>query len=191
MSIQINGITYTNPLYVFAMEVEAGNEFECVNKVFTGVGKVNATYQLMKGIHKYSPDIIINLGTAGSTVFNKGSVVCITKFIQRDMDVVGLGFKKFETPFEGIPMVLDNGLKLEHLPEGICGTGDSFEMEHVNHEYNVVEMEVYALAKVAYMEDIPFMSLKYISDGADGNAVDDWNTLVKKAGIVLKAALNN
>ena len=35
------------------------------------------------------------------------------------------------------------------------------------------------------------MSLKYISDGADGNAVDDWNTLVKKAGIALKEALNN
>ena len=171
------------------MEVEAGNEFDDVNKVFTGVGKVNATFQLMKGIYKYQPDIIINLGTAGSTTYNKESVVCCTQFIQRDMEVIELGFEKFQTPFENIPTVLNNGIKIENLPVGICGSGDQFETEHINSEYNVVEMEAYALAKVALLENIPFVSLKYISDGADGNAVDDWSTLVKKAAVALRKVI--
>ena len=37
---------------------------------YTGVGKINATYNLTKIINKYSPKEIINFGTAGAT--NKG-----------------------------------------------------------------------------------------------------------------------
>ena len=50
-------------------------------------------------------------------------------------------------------------------------------------------MEAYALAKVCKEENLPFLCLKYISDGADGNAVDDWLTEVKKAAIALKSVL--
>ena len=44
-------------------------------------------------------------------------------------------------------------------------------------------MEAYALAKVCYLYDIPFISFKYISDGADGDAGTDWDENVSK-GIV-------
>ena len=97
--MKINNITYKNPLFVFALEKEAGTEFSQKNVAFVGVGKINATYNLLKAIQKHQPDLIINLGTAGSTEFNKGSVVCCTEFIQRDMEVTALGFQKFETPF--------------------------------------------------------------------------------------------
>jgi adenosylhomocysteine nucleosidase len=53
-------------------------------------------------------------------------------------------------------------------------------MEHINPEYNVIDMEVFALAKVAEQEKIDFLCLKYISDGADGNAADDWTQKSKK-----------
>lgn len=134
-------------------------------------------------------DVIINLGTAGSTKFNRGEVVCCASFIQRDMEVTALGFQKFETPFEREAVVLENGLKIDGLPIGVCGSGDQFEMEHINHEYNVIDMEAYALAKVAMLEDIPFISLKYISDGADGNAAEDWPIEVKKASKALHSVL--
>ncbi len=187
--IEINGKIYLNPLLVFALEVEAGTEFDDFQKIFTGVGKINAAYHLFKGIQKFSPDIIINLGTAGSTLFNRGEVVCCNQFIQRDMDVRALGFKNFETPFSNGEIILNYGLEIEKLPKGICGSGDQFEMEHNNHEYNVIEMEAYALAKVCKEENLPFLSLKYISDGADGNAVEDWQTEVKKAALSLKKVL--
>lgn len=187
--MKINNITYKNPLFVFALEKEAGTEFSQENVAFVGVGKINATYNLLKAIQKHQPDLIINLGTAGSTEFNKGSVVCCTEFIQRDMEVTALGFQKFETPFSTDPIILQYGLEIDNLPKGICGSGDQFEMEHNNTEYNVIEMEAFALAKVCKEEKLPFLCLKYISDGADGNAVDDWSTEVKKAAQKLRETL--
>lgn len=185
----INGKDYNNILLVFALESEAGNEFENYNRVFVGIGKVKATYHLTKAIQKVKPDLIINLGTAGSTEFDRGSVVNCHRFIQRDMDVRALGFKKFQTPFSDESIILEYGLNIENRPNGICGSGDQFEIEHINPEYNVIDMEAFALAKVAEQEGIDFLCLKYISDGADGNAADDWTEEVKKASVALRREL--
>lgn len=123
----------------------------------------------------------MNLGSAGSNHFSKGDVICCTGFIQRDMDVRGLGFEQYETPLSGMPVLLEYGLELEGLPVSICGTGDSFEMGHQVTAYHVVDMEAYALAMIAMKENIPFLCLKYISDGADDNAAEDWTVQVHRA----------
>lgn len=189
--LKIHQKIYKKPLFVFALESEAGIEFHNEEKLFIGVGKINAAYNLMKALQQTQPDIVINLGTAGSTTFKRGEVVNCTQFIQRDMEVMALGFKKFETPFENAPIILTHGLKVPNIPQGICGSGDQFEMEHKNDEYNVIDMEAYALAKVCQLENIDFLCLKYISDGADGNAVNDWNTEVKLASKKLREVFNN
>ena len=176
-------------LFVFALPSEAAEEFEHVNKVFVGIGKVNAAYELTKAIRRHKPQLIINLGSAGSNLFKKGEVICCTKFIQRDMDVRGLGFKLYETPFSNIDPMLSYGIKIKAFPEGICGSGDSFEMKHSVSDYNVIDMEAYPLAYVAMMENIPFLCLKYISDGADGTAADDWAVQVHNAATAFKKIL--
>ena len=172
-----------NVLFVFALEMEAADVFNNQHKLFTGIGKVNATYELTKAICHKKPDLIINLGSAGSSIFSKGEVVCCNQFVQRDMDVRGLGYALYETPFSGVPLILQYGLQIENLPQGICGTGDNFEMSHNETKYNVVDMEAYALATIARKENIPFVCLKYISDGADDNAGDDWTESVHKAAL--------
>lgn len=176
-------------LFVFALPSEAAEEFEHVNKVFVGIGKVNAAYELTKAIRRHKPQLIINLGSAGSNFFKKGEVICCTKFIQRDMDVRGLGFKLYETPFSNIDPMLSYGIKIKAFPEGICGSGDSFEMNHSVSDYNVIDMEAYPLAYVAMMENIPFLCLKYISDGADGTAADDWAVQVHNAATAFRKIL--
>ena len=176
-------------LFVFALPSEAAEEFEHVNKVFVGIGKVNAAYELTKAIRRHKPQLIINLGSAGSNFFKKGEVICCTKFIQRDMDVRGLGFKLYETPFSNIDPMLSYGIKIKAFPEGICGSGDRFEMNHSVSDYNVIDMEAYPLAYVAMMENIPFLCLKYISDGADGTAADDWAVQVHNAATAFKKML--
>ncbi|MBO9636513.1 MAG: hypothetical protein J7578_25655, partial [Chitinophagaceae bacterium] len=160
-------------LFVFALESEAADDFNHVNRLITGVGKVNAAYELGKEIWRKRPALIINLGSAGSNHFKRGEVVCCTGFVQRDMDVRGLGFELYQTPFFDLPPVLSHGLKYPGLLEGICGTGDSFEMNHSTTAYHLVDMEAYPIAMIAKKENIPFCCLKYISDGADGGAADD------------------
>lgn len=169
-----------------ALESECRGRFAQENIIYTGLGKVNAAYSLTKYISNNNPDLIINLGSAGSGVFKKGSVINCTQFIQRDMDVRPLGFKKWATPFddEDKPK-LTYGIKISHLEEGICGTGDSFDVAHNESSYNVVDMEAYALAKICQKENIPFICLKYITDGADEKAANDWNESLENASINL------
>ena len=50
------------------------------------------------------PKLVINYGT-GSRKIKKKTLVDCTKFIQRDMDVTGLGFMRGETPFEDNPPI--------------------------------------------------------------------------------------
>ncbi|HTM91967.1 MAG TPA: hypothetical protein VL095_06085 [Flavisolibacter sp.] len=176
-------------LFVFALDSEAAEEFHHVNKLIVGIGKVNAAYELTKAIYHHKPKLIVNLGSAGSNTFKRGEVVCCTKFIQRDMDVRGLGFELYETPLSNIPPVLNYGIKIKGLPEGICGTGDNFETAHFSSDYNVIDMEAYSFAFIAMKEKIPFLCLKYISDGADGMAAEDWNVQVHNAAVAFKKIL--
>ena len=55
-----------------------------------------------------------------------------------------------------------------------CGSGDSFVEDRTQYYGEVVDMEAYALAKVCYNYKIPFVSFKYITDGADEQAHEDW-----------------
>lgn len=177
------------PLFVFALPSEAADEFDEHSVLITGIGKVNAAFQLTKHISQNKPSIIVNLGSAGSKRFRRGDVICCTRFIQRDMDVRGLGFQQYETPLSGQEPLLQYGLKPDGLQEGICGTGDSFEMAHANDDYDVVDMEAYPLAFIAMKEQLPFLCLKYISDGADGMAADDWTTQIHYAATAFKKVL--
>jgi adenosylhomocysteine nucleosidase len=123
-----------------------------------------------------SPKLVINYGTAGSRKIKKKQLVDCTKFIQRDMDVTGLGFMKGETPFESDPPLIIESTS-EFNPIGrkaSCGSGDSFVEDRTNYYGEVVDMEAYALAKVCYHYDIPFISFKYITDGADEQSHEDW-----------------
>ena len=173
-----------NVLIVSALEQETDGQLEGYRVLHTGVGKVNAAIQLTKVLHKAHlyylppmPKLVINYGTAGSRKYKKGELVDCTKFIQRDMDVTGLGFQRGETPFEQDPPFVIQQQNMEFNPIGknaSCGSGDNFVEDKTNYYGEVVDMEAYALAKVCYLYDVPFISFKYITDDADENAGTDW-----------------
>ncbi len=165
--------------------METQGQLDGYDVLYTGVGKVNATYKLTQHFGKHGShipyDLVINYGTAGSRKYQQGELVDCTKFVQRDMDVTGLGFIKYQTPFEkNIPIQLDYD-HVDFNPIGkkaLCGSGDSFVQEETIGD--VVDMESYALAKVCKLYDVPFISFKYITDGADGDAGIDWEENVGK-----------
>ena len=142
--------------------------------LYTGLGKVNAAYRLSKEIGNKKPKLVLNFGTAGSKLFKRGEIVAANRFLQRDMDVSPLGFRKFVTPFEQTPLYLEFEKMFQNLPHATVGTGDSFETDHSHDSGEVVDMEAFALAKVCYFEGIEFACVKFISDGADASASQDW-----------------
>lgn len=164
-------------LISFALEDE--------NVIYTGIGKLSASYHILKAISLHKPDMIINLGSAGSNVFPTKTLVNCTSFIQRDMNAVPLGFDKWVTPFSNEAALLKYGNRISNLPEAVCGTGDSFDISDNYDIYNVVDMEGYALAKICQLEKIPFICIKYISDGADGKAAEDWHDSVSDSAAEL------
>ena len=149
-----------------------------------GVGKINATYNTLKLIQIYKPKIIVNYGTAGAINTKLKGIVECTKFYQRDMDVRGLDFKLGETPFDKVKEIIisDSGYS--------CGTGDSFVNQKIEMEVDVVDMEAYAIAKVCILENIEFKCFKYISDNADENANNDWNTNLALGAEVFAKMIN-
>ena len=170
-------------LIVCAREIETQEKLKDYDVLYTGVGKVNATFALTRKFGKlgsYIPySLVVNYGTAGSRKIKKGKLVDCTKFIQRDMDVTGLGFMKGETPFEDDPPITIETPKDVFNPIGrraTCGSGDNFVEDKTNYYGEVVDMEAYALAKVCYQYDVPFISFKYITDGADEQAHEDWES---------------
>ena len=159
--------------------------------IYTGVGKVNATGQLTERLHSSHlhylppmPKLVINYGTAGSRELPIGELVDCTKFVQRDMDVRGLGFMKTQTPFEKeVPMILDcDHIQFNPIGKKLrCGTGDNFVQDYMvrsGYAYSsysdVFDMEAYALAKVCFVYDVPFISFKYITDNANESSPKDW-----------------
>ena len=167
-------------LLVSALEQELDSvEYHYI--LYTGVGKINATYKLTHYLSQYSgdtkPDIVINFGTAGSRNIPLYTLVDCTKFVQRDMDVTELGFRKGETAFEDyIPFMLDFSTTNNPIGKNlICGTGDSFVQDIDKEIYSdVFDMESYALAKVCWQQGIDFISYKYITDNADEESANNW-----------------
>jgi adenosylhomocysteine nucleosidase len=184
------GVAGAPVLIVMALPVESQGIFERagVPVLFSGLGKVNATRTLTRRLAEYRAagsalPRVVNFGSAGSRHFPTGALVACRRFVQRDMDVSALGFALGQTPFEDLPAELQFPPVFTHLPEGLCGSGDSFETGSARLHCEVVDMEAYAFAKVCYIEGAPFACAKYITDGADHAAARDWESNLKHAAV--------
>jgi adenosylhomocysteine nucleosidase len=169
-------------LIVMALDIESRGLFEQhgVPVLYSGLGKVNAAIALTRRLAAYRharrpAPFVINFGTAGSHRFVTGTLVGCHRFVQRDMDVRALGFEYGVTPFETLPAELEFAPAFTKLPQGLCGSGDSFATGESVMHCEVVDMEAYAYAKVCRLEGADFACAKYITDGADHAAAGEWS----------------
>src|SRR5580692_8857273 len=175
-------------LLVLALRAESAGVFEAAGEpvLYCGVGKVNAAIALTRELTRYAlraqdPPLVVNFGSAGSRVIAAGTLVGCHEFVQRDMDVRGLGYAVGVTPYDDAPSRLIFDPVFTHLPAAVCGSGDSFATAGVDLDCGVVDMEAYALAKVCWNEKARFACAKYVTDGADHTAATDWQRNVHKA----------
>src|SRR5271169_2308869 len=175
-------------LVVMALPAESAGVFEAaaVPVLYCGVGKVNAaialTRELRRYVHASQPaPLVLNFGSAGSRVHPTGSLLECHEFVQRDMDVSGLGFALGVTPFDAVPPRLMFERRFPQLTAAVCGSGDSFVTGVSPADWAVLDMEAYALAKVCWIEKARFACIKYVTDGADHAAALHWQSNVHKA----------
>jgi adenosylhomocysteine nucleosidase len=174
-------------IVVMALRAESSGVFEAaaVPVLYCGVGKVNAAIALTQELSRYAHHrqdmpLVVNFGSAGSRCHASGTLVACHEFVQRDMDVSALGFPLGVTPYDEAPSCLSFD-PVFPLPAAICGSGDSFATADSDVDCAVVDMEAYALAKVCWHENAKFACVKYVTDGADTSAANDWQRNVHKA----------
>lgn len=175
-------------LVVMALQAESAGVFEeaGVPVLYCGVGKVNAAIALTRRLCRCRqadgpPPLVLNFGTAGSRVHDTGSLLACHEFVQRDMDVRGLGFALGVTPFDDAPPCLTFEPVFAGLMPAVCGSGDSFATGDCETACAVFDMEAYALAKACRLEGARFGCVKYVTDGADHAAAADWQRNLHKA----------
>lgn len=133
------------------------------------VGKINATCHLSKAIAAHRPDFLINYGSAGAIAKGLDGMVEVGSAVQGDMDVRPLGLELGQTPFDSCPATI----QLSDSPVR-CGSADRFSDTPPELACDIVDMELFALAKIAWHEQIPFRAFKFISDAADDKAAGAW-----------------
>ena len=171
-----------------ALRVESAGVFETagVPVLYCGVGKVNAAMALSRELTCYrlrdqAMPLVLNFGSAGSRRHAAGTLLECHEFVQRDMDVSGLGFALGVTPYDEAPDCLHFERRFTQLTPAVCGSGDSFATGVVGVDCAVVDMEAFALAKTCWSHQAQFACAKYVTDGADHAAADDWQSNVHKA----------
>ena len=164
-------------LIVAALEAEPPELEQFAPVVHTGVGKLNAAIKLYEAILFHKPDLVINYGTAGA-VSDKSGLLKVDTFVQRDMDVRGLGVPRGVTPFEDEQLPTANGI--------VLASGDSFvtdselHLEGLDIPIDLIDMEAFALYKVCQHHNVQFDCYKYVSDNIDSEASNDWQENVAK-----------
>ena len=171
--------------------------------VRSGIGKVNAAVCAQVLADEFKVDAIINTGIAGSlkNEINIGDIVLSEDALQHDMDATGFGYEAGVIPqmdesvFKGDKNLIEKAKNVceKDISEinvfvGRVVSGDQFiDSQEVKDslisKFNgyCAEMEGAAIAQTAYLNNIPFLIVRAISDKADNSANMDYETFEQMA----------
>ena len=155
-----------------------------------GVGKVHAARLTQSMIDNFKLDFIINVGTAGAInpKLKIGDLVVGRTVVQHDFDITAFGHSKGYITGIGNYVKCDDNLleklkeTINKMPEtnyeiklGIVATGDIFctekymkEKIRTKFDADIVDMECGAIAQVCYLEEMPFLVIRTVSDVPNG-----------------------
>lgn len=181
--------------------------------VISGIGKVNAAVCAQVLISVFGCTHVINTGVAGAIndQLNVGDLVISTDVLQHDFDATGFGYEKGQIPrmeewvFKADPELIalaDKAITEEHIPhqvlKGRIVSGDVFvgsaETKQWLQSYfkaYATEMEGAAIGHVCYLNSVPFVILRAMSDKADGTAHENFETFCKEAAVNSSSIVRN
>ncbi len=182
--------------------------------VHSGIGKVNAAICTQILVDVFQIDAVINTGVAGSlrNEIDIADLVLSTDALQHDMDATGFGYEAGVIP-RMMQSIFPADPELIRLAEEICRTGiseigvhtgrvvsgDQFISDQRKKEWLVstfggycTEMEGAAIAHAAFLNRIPFLIIRAISDKADHSAemsYSEFETLAIQSTVKLLTGL--
>lgn len=160
-----------------------------------GIGKVNSTISTQLLISNFKVSHIINLGIAGGINENvhPGDIVIGDTLSQHDFDVTAFGYNfgviprldtsEFKADKMLIDLSIESSKKIENINYhvGKIVSGDQFisskeKLNWIQKHFNplAAEMEGGSIAQTCYLNNIPFLILRSISDNGDSNANFDY-----------------
>ena len=164
--------------------------------VRSGIGKVNAAVCTQILVDDFNADYVINTGIAGSlkAEINIADIVISSDVLHHDMDATGFGYPLGQIPrmdvlsFEADKKLIELADKAcrKVLPEigthiGRIVSGDQFISDKAVKERIASNFNGCCTAQTAYLNKVPFVILRAISDKADDSATMDYPTFEKKA----------
>lgn len=160
-------VTYAMPEEVPRIQLPSGTA-----TIQTGIGKVLALSKLSQAMLNTPADMVISVGFCGGLNGSpQGAIVLANETLQWDLNLeapipLGHDYKMH------CPMRLPE-INLTSVPNPVRGriiTGDRFvdSTVHRNKEAVAVDMETAALALLCGELQIPFVSIREVSDVADG-----------------------
>ncbi|AIQ63738.1 MTA/SAH nucleosidase [Paenibacillus stellifer] len=155
-----------------------------------GVGKVNAAVATQILIQQCGAAKVVFTGVAGALhpELDVGDIVISSECMQHDMDVTALGYAPGVIPYQDTSVFpadpelvrIAGKVCLEREVRYVTGrvlSGDRFVANHelvawLREEMNgaCAEMEGAALAQACYMNGVPYVVIRAMSDKADGSA---------------------
>lgn len=161
-----------------------------------GMGKVNAGICAHTLINEFGCTRIINTGVAGSldSRIDIGDIVVSVDAVQHDFDVSPIGFARGEIPYTGLSAFpADEDLRRAAVEavqaaapdirvfEGRVCSGDQFiatgeQKERIIGNFGGLccEMEGGAIAQVCWLNHVPFVIVRAISDKPDETEIVDY-----------------
>ena len=148
--------------------------------VKTGIGKVKATIKAQEAIINIKPDLVLNIGTAGSVKHAVGDIIVCSDFLDRDLIKINHPeiTSKLRIDKDNLVKVFSK-LPIDNNYE--CGTGDSFVLKAEDLTSDVCDMEAFAIATVCEYYKVPFVAVKYVSDKVGENNLKMWEETLANA----------
>lgn len=204
-------VVASSPLELSGVESLSPPLKEIIKVLPIGVGKINATLNTLQAIYKYSPSLVIAVGSCGAIRegLEIGDFLLPNRVVQWDIDLERFGWPRGALPSAGgeiegaleVPILTENyatykGRGVKHTLA--LGSGDRFLLRREREKMGwlideldlwAADMESYGVVKAARSMGVEVVVGRFVSDDARGRRPKNFQKMIKEASSDLFALL--
>jgi len=176
-----------------------------------GIGKVFAAICAEAMILNYAPDMILNVGVAGSLAddLKLKDIAIAENLVQHDMDTSAIGDpvglisginiiyipcdKTIVSSLDACATKLGLNHKVGTIASGDCFVSDSAKKKYIVDNFSAIscEMEGASIGHVCYVNNVPFGVIRAMSDNGDEEAGDNYMETLEQASNIAMSVIDS